>query len=150
MNIGEVTKITDELAAITKDSSKIPPIGDRLKLGGALDTEHRDSLLELAEKYNIPGTDRLKEVLAKEELTERDCKDALDITEKILLYFEKAAHRYVEIKIWLASFLPLTDIFDSTEDMEEWMKDNIEKIKKFKTLESAIKEYRAFLNRPIE
>jgi len=145
----EITKITDGLADLARDASKIQPIGDRLKLGYPLNAEHKKSLLELAEKYNIPDIAKFEDILAKEELAEQDREDALDTIEKILVWPEKAAHRYVEIKIWLAGIVPLTGMFDSAEDLEKWMKDTIEKIKKFKEYEKAIKEYRESLNQPL-
>jgi len=149
MSWPEKKRVLDLLSRVAKDARLLgeSEIADKLKQNKLLDEEKKEFFLEMAEKYEIDGLSALKSILDQDQLTSDDFQFVLLKLKELAGKKRHIAGLYVKTRGWLSKEVEEDDIFDSKEDLDDWMEDSNERIQDFKNLVKALMSYERSLDR---
>ena len=144
----EKKRVLDLLSRVAKDARLMgqSEIDDKLKQNELLDEEEKEFFLGMAEKYKIDDLSTLKSILDQNQMTLRDFQYTLLKLKEIVRKQRHTAGLYVKTRGWLSKEVEEDDTFDSREELDDWMENNIERIRVFKNLIKALISYERALD----
>lgn len=149
MSWSKIEHILNLLSDITKDTKGVIDTGVGVKIadGDSLSDEDKNFFIEMVDKYNISDADIIKNIVNKENLTSRNFDYLLVKFKEILRKQKECAMKYIQIRSWIGSQMNESSLFDSGEELQEWMNTNSMCIQSFRKLADALERYEKSLVR---